>query len=230
MHHVDQIEIPSAVMENWQELLDILSDIVEIPAALIMRIMDPEIQVCVSSKSEGNPYHPGDSEKIWDSGLYCETVIKTRDKLHVPDAPSDPKWKDNPDVKLNMIAYLGFPLLYPDGNPFGTICILDNKPNAFSRRTEKLMMQFRRLIESHLEVFYMNHLLGAKNNRVSDYLAEIQALRGIVPICAHCKSIKDANGAWRPVEHYLGRSSETRLSHGICPKCMKTLYPEFHKA
>ena len=39
----------------------------------------------------------------------AKTVIKTKDKLLVPDALADVDWKNNPDVKLNMVSYLGFP-------------------------------------------------------------------------------------------------------------------------
>ena len=132
-----KIEIPEGTMENWQEIANVLAEIVKIPAALIMRIADAHIEVFVSSHSEGNPYHPGDREVLVGSGLYCETVIKSGGKLVVPDALADENWKDNPDVKLNMISYLGFPILLPDKQPFGTICVLDSKRNKYSETTEK---------------------------------------------------------------------------------------------
>ncbi len=105
------------------------------------------------------------------SGLYCERVIETRDKLQVPDALADENWKHNPDIKLNMISYLGFPILLPDNTPFGTICVLDNKANEFSEMIEQLMLKFRSQIESHLELIYMNIVLGDKNKRLKDYLS-----------------------------------------------------------
>ena len=208
-------------------MANILARILDVPAALIMRLQEPYIEVLVSSESEGNPYKPGDKEKVWGSGLYCETVINTRDKLHVPDALSDRHWKNNPDVKLQMIAYLGFPISLPDGTPFGTLCVLDNKRNDHSELTEQLMLQFRAMMEAHLEVAYMNHRLGEKNKRLADYLMELQALRGIVPICSHCKSIKSPEGKWRPIEAYLIQHPEADFSHGICPDCMRTLYPNY---
>jgi hypothetical protein len=122
---------------------------------------------------------------------------------------------------------LGFPILLPDGKPFGTICVLDNKENAYSENFEKLILKFRNLVQSDLEIVYMNQVLGDKNRRLTDYLMELQALRGIVPICSNCKSIRDAQGAWHPIEQYLIRHPEAAFSHGICPKCMKKLYPEF---
>ena len=63
-----QIEVPTAILENWQEIVNILADMIPIPASLIMRLDDPNIEVFVSSNGKGNPYHPGDKEKVYGSG------------------------------------------------------------------------------------------------------------------------------------------------------------------
>ncbi|MDP3286625.1 MAG: hypothetical protein Q8M56_19510, partial [Desulfobacterales bacterium] len=81
-----KIEVPADILANWQEMANILAEMVKIPAALIMRFLDSHIEVFISSNSEGNPYHPGDKEMLFGSGLYCETVLKTQDRLLVPDA------------------------------------------------------------------------------------------------------------------------------------------------
>jgi hypothetical protein len=104
---------------------------------------------------------------------------------------------------------------------------LDKKKNKYSKTVEQLMVKFRDMIESHLELIYMNQLLGDKNKRLKDYMMEIQVLRGIVPICSNCKSIKDDKGNWHPIEYYLIRNPQIVFSHGICPKCMKKLYPDY---
>ena len=221
-----KIELPKDILEDWQEIASILADMIGIPSALIMRFNAPHIEVFVSSKSKGNPYHPGDKEILYGSGLYCERVIKTKEKLLVPNALADANWKNNPDVKLNMISYLGFPILLPNKKPFGTICVLDNKPNEYSKTIEKLMLKFRSLIESHLEMIYVNQVLGEKEKRLNDYLMELQAFRGIVPICANCKSIRDGQGKWHPIEQYLIKHPEADFSHSICPNCKKKLYPD----
>ncbi len=56
-----------------------------------------------------------------------------------------------------------------------------------------------------------------------------RTLRGILPICASCKKIRDENKEWHPVEKYVQDRSEAQFSHGICPECAKKLYPEFCK-
>jgi hypothetical protein len=218
------VAVPQNIIESWQEIVNVLAEVTRVPAALIMRLNAPQIEVFVSSQSRDNPYHARDAERFDGSGLYCETVIKSNDKLLVADALADDHWKNNPDIKLGMVSYLGFPIHYPDGSPFGTLCILDNKHNAYSGTIEKLMVSLRDLLQHNLAILFMNQMLGDSNRRLADYLQELQKLRGLVAICSHCKSIKDAQGQWHPVEHYLIHHPDAMFSHGICPECLKKHY------
>jgi len=221
-----KIEIPKDTFNKWQNIVGIMAELIGIPAALIMRIVEPDIEVFVSSQSESNPYQPGDHEHFLGSGLYCETVINTNEKLLIPNALADEKWKNNPDIKLNMISYLGFPILLPDGKPFGTICVLDNKENAYSETHENLIENFRDIVQSQLALIYMNTILGEKNKSLSDYLAEIKILRSIISICSSCKKIRDDKGYWNRIEAYIYEHSEAEISHSICSDCSKELYPD----
>jgi GAF domain-containing protein len=69
--------------------------------------------------------------------------METRQLLLVPDALQDDGWNTNPDVKLGMISYLGLPISWPDGEIFGTICVLDSKRNEYSESYRKLLLQYR---------------------------------------------------------------------------------------
>jgi len=215
------IDVPENIVSKWQDLVNIIAKLANIPSGLIMRIAKEDITVFISSQTKGNPYHPGDKEHLANSGLYCETVIKTKQQLLVPDALKDPEWKNNPDVKLNMISYLGFPIMLPDDTPFGTICILDNKENAYTETIVKIIEKFRDMIQTHLALLYMNAVLGEKNKQLTDYLDELQSLRGLIPICACCKKIKDNKGYWNAVETYLIKHPEADFTHGYCPECYK---------
>ena len=151
-----EITIPQEVMEKWQSIVDTMAELVNVPAGLVMRIADETIEVLVSSRTAGNPYHPGDSEHLANSGLYCETVINSSAKLIVPNALVDRKWDRNPDIELNMISYLGYPVLWPDNTPFGTICVLDSKENSYNSVYERLIQQFRDVIEHNLKLIYVD--------------------------------------------------------------------------
>ena len=88
-------------------------------------------------------------------------------------------------------------------------------------------------IETHLTLRRLSLELEAKNahlektNReLSEAMAEIKTLRGILPICSHCKNIRDDDGYWKRLEAYFDKHAGIQFSHGICPKCAKELYPE----
>jgi PAS domain S-box-containing protein len=60
-------------------------------------------------------------------------------------------------------------------------------------------------------------------------LSEVKTLSGMLPICASCKKIRNDKGYWEQIESYIGERSEAEFSHGICPDCIKKLYPEYTK-
>lgn len=60
-------------------------------------------------------------------------------------------------------------------------------------------------------------------------LAKIKTLRGLLPICAACKRIRDDQGYWNQIEAFIRDHSEAEFSHGICPDCSRRLYPDFYK-
>ena len=59
-------------------------------------------------------------------------------------------------------------------------------------------------------------------------LDEVKKLRGILPICASCKKIRDDKGSWNQIESYIREHSEAEFSHSICPECAQKLYPEIY--
>ncbi|NLI29208.1 MAG: hypothetical protein GX423_03920 [Nitrospiraceae bacterium] len=60
-----------------------------------------------------------------------------------------------------------------------------------------------------------------------DSMAELKILRGIIPICANCKKVRDDKGSWAQIESYIRDHSEADFSHGICPECVSKLYPGY---
>jgi PAS domain S-box-containing protein len=57
-------------------------------------------------------------------------------------------------------------------------------------------------------------------------LADVNTLRGLLPICAGCKKIRDLNGEWQSIEKYVTERTDATFSHGLCPDCVTRLYPE----
>ncbi|MCZ4694961.1 PAS domain S-box protein [Ancylomarina euxinus] len=142
---------PDTTVSKWQKLIDLLSKTFKLPSTLIMELDGEWMKVFARNENTQNPYQIGYRESL--HGLYCTTVINTGKKLSVPNALKDPDWMKNPDIKLGMIAYLGFPIYLPNKEPFGTICVLDNKENVFSKDIEQLLLQIKNIIELDIASF-----------------------------------------------------------------------------
>jgi PAS domain S-box-containing protein len=66
-------------------------------------------------------------------------------------------------------------------------------------------------------------------SELKEALGKVKLLSGFLPICASCKMIRDDKGYWSQIESYIRDHSEAEFSHGICPDCIKKLYPEFYQ-
>ncbi|MFH0226625.1 EAL domain-containing protein [Vibrio furnissii] len=168
--NTQSLTVPQEMLSGWQTIVNLLADILQVPAALIMRLHDEEIEVFCANTNVKQPYRSGDTEAL-GQGLYCETVAKTRQELLIPNALTDMKWRHNPDISHGMVAYCGIPVCWPNGDLFGTICVLDNKANVFTPTYRKLLQSFRVSLESQLTVIYQHQKLKLLND---DLQARIQ--------------------------------------------------------
>lgn len=147
------IEISDEVRDNWAKILDLMANIMHVPVALVMRVHESYIEVFAKSSNKENPYKLGERVDL-GAGLYCEEVMDSRRELLVPNALKDPRWDKNPDIELGMVSYLGLPLLWPNGEVFGTICVLDEKENVYSNIYRELLSRFRDSVQMHLAFIY----------------------------------------------------------------------------
>lgn len=202
-----RIEIPLSVQESWQKTVDLIAQTVQVPAALVMRTQYKDIEVFVASDSEGNPYQRGETAPL-KSGLYCETVMANRERLLVPNALRDPNWDHNPDLALDMISYMGWPIVWPNGDVFGTICVLDNKANAYDEIKSALLYQFKELIEFSLRSIYEQILLDASQEEAKRLQGERR----------HYQKLASVDGLTRLYNHRafldIGRHLLSRVQQG----------------
>ncbi len=80
-----------------------------------------------------------------------------------------------------------------------------------------------------MELRRLNAELEARNQELQTALAGVKCLSGLLPFCASCKKIRDDEGYWQDVAVYIRDHSEAEFSHGICPGCMRKLYPDFYQ-
>jgi hypothetical protein len=66
-------------------------------------------------------------------------------------------------------------------------------------------------------------------DKLQQALSEVETLRGLLPICASCKKIRDDKGYWNHIEAYLGTHAHAEFTHTMCPECAKQYYPDLWK-
>ena len=110
-----------------------------------------------------------------DIGTFCETVIKNREPLLVTNAMEDDQWKLAPEIRVGMVSYLGFPVLWPDGRMFGTICVLDDKANRYSDLYQELLLHCRDVLQGDLQT------LARLGNELEEQRAHLSELFARVP-------------------------------------------------
>ncbi|MHA3772102.1 hypothetical protein ACXR0O_11245 [Verrucomicrobiota bacterium sgz303538] len=107
-----------------------------------------------------------------------------------------------------------------DGLTTNALCLALMSANVLgSSISRQLQISKRRLFLAFLRETQLR--VGLENT-----LAELKTLRGIIPICAHCKNIRDDVGSWHQLEEYISHHSDAEFSHGICPICVDKFFAE----
>lgn len=140
-------------------------------------------------------------------------------------------------VEMEVNSYIGAPMLTRDGMLSSILVLLDDKPIQETEFFEGIIEFLAARIATELERYYIEEKLQRQvvkktyelekaNQELTIALEEIKTLRGIIPICSDCKKIRDDQGYWQQVESYVGKHTEAKFSHSICPKCIKKYYEE----
>lgn len=170
------LTIPFDVIQKWQRIVDLLASIVQVPSAVVCQLEPPHYvhyRIAASSRSERNPF-PLDDAFAMDLGTFCEEVIKSRQPLLVVNALEDDRWKQAPELQVGMVSYLGFPVVWPNGRMFGTICVLDDKANGYSELYQELLLHFRDVLQADLQALVqLADELEDQRARLSELFARV---------------------------------------------------------
>lgn len=143
--------IEKTIYNSWQRIINLIVRVFDAPVGLIMKISEDSLEVFVKNNSEDNFYKLGEKSPL-GTGTYCENVIGTNSRFMLENANTDEVWKDNPDAERGMISYYGLPLKWPDKEVFGSICVLDNKPNVQRELYFDILNELRFAIEKDLDL------------------------------------------------------------------------------
>jgi GAF domain-containing protein len=104
---------------------------------------------------------------------------------------------------------------------------LANKPVDFTEDDANVASVFGELAAIALMNSRNIDRLKHQKADLEETLGQIRTLEKLLPICSHCKSIRNNDGAWLRVDTYIAMQTDTMFSHGICPDCIKKFYPEY---
>ena len=208
--------LDTAPERSFDAITELASFICECPIALVS-LVDSERQWFKSKVGlEASETHRDFS--------FCAHAIVQGSLLVVEDATADARFADNPlvtgDPRIRF--YAGAPLITAAGYGLGSLCVIDRTPRKLGVQQASALEKLASLVVTQMEL-----------RRVSQELAEaatnIKTLSGLLPICSHCKAIRNDKDYWQTVEMYIKAHTDAVFSHGICPNCTKKHYPEFYE-
>ncbi len=151
---------------------------------------------------------------------FCAHTILGGDVLVVEDATRDERFAGNAlvtgDPRIRF--YAGAPLIDQRGNALGSICVIDSRPRTITAEQNQALMALARQVMSLLES-------RRTSAELASALTDLKTLHGLLPICSHCKGVRDDDGYWQEIDTYLKVHTEADLTHSICPACLKQHHP-----
>ena len=155
---------------------------------------------------------------------FCAYTIMSANPLVVENATEDARFSENPHVIAapNIRFYARAPIIDQSGNALGSLCVIDDVPRRLESGQIEALEALARGIAAHIELRKVSADLAAA-------LEELKTIQGLLPICSHCKDVRDDDGYWKKVENYLRDHSEAKLTHGVCPGCAREHYPEVYE-
>jgi hypothetical protein len=168
------------------------------------------------------------------AGVWVDCIRERRTVIH-NDYKKLQHRRGLPQGHVAVIREMSVPLF--DGNTIVAILGVGNKESAYTAQDETLITLFaqnawnliirKRTYENlqehkhHLEnlVLKRTETLEKSNAQLQEALNEIHRLRGLLPICPHCKKVRDCCEYWQAVEEYIAQKPNLMFSHGLCPDC-----------
>ncbi len=153
---------------------------------------------------------------------FCAHTILDTNPMVVPDATKDERFAKNDlvtgDPRIRF--YAGAPLTTREGHNLGTICVIDQTTRDLEKEQLEALQRLSRQVVNLMEYRRVTSMLA-------NSLMTIKTLKEFIPICSFCKSIRDDEGYWSRLESFLKDHAEIKLSHSICPDCLKKNFPEY---
>ncbi len=139
--------------------------------------------------------------------------------VNVPDVFSDGRfvaldwWRSH-----GLKTFFGLPVML-DGVLLGILALNGREPFRFDADDERLLDAFVDQAAVAIRNASLFEAEGTARRAAEQALAEVKALRGLLPICSYCKKVRNDGNYWEQIESYISQHSDAQFSHSICPDC-----------
>ena len=138
------------MVRAWRLLMTVVANSLGVGVGLVTRDTGlGTLELMAPSVEPAPPFEPGDLLAI-EPGLLCGQVMSREAELAVADARTEAQWANNATSGLGLIAYLGYPVYWPDGQVFGSICVLNHEPRDFNEVERSMLLSARDAIHDSL--------------------------------------------------------------------------------
>lgn len=141
---------PMIDLQKWQKIVNLMSELFGAPCGSIVQHLDDIFTVVCTADNPDN-FQPPCASFPWEIKSYCRRIIESERELYVKQADTDSEWRDKlPAKEHHIYSYFGYPVTWPDGEIFGTICVSEKEGSNYNETLKKVLEQFRDLINADL--------------------------------------------------------------------------------
>jgi hypothetical protein len=182
---------------------------------LSVLLLEPERRVLRLAAAGGAYTEPFE---VPADGSHSGTVATTRAPLFLAAAEIASYRLPDVDRERGLVTYLGLPI-QSGGEVLGVLAIGTEQPRIWSAEEIAVLSSFADQAAVALVNARLYEAEAAARAQAEDALAQVQTLRGLLPICAWCKRIRNDQNYWEQIDSYITAHSAATFTHGICPDC-----------
>ena len=204
-----EFAIPGPTKNNWQHMIDLLVESIEVKAGFVTRISGNKGRVLKASWQEKKPQNEeflAEGKTFRLSEVFCHKTVKKSEMMEIKDSRQLEEKRGKVEHKMGFISYLGLPIYFPANQDiFGTLFVVDSEPRSFSKKEKHLFRNSKNYLENQLKNIILNNNL---EREIKFTQSSLDALSAHLAIIDQQGIIKHTNEAWDNFAIKSGTSPE----------------------